>query len=74
MPDLLEPILNVLYWDVAVPRDRLTVKVRDGVVTLSGEVDEPYQKSCAEADVRRVGGVAGVKNEIAVRAEMESKH
>jgi osmotically-inducible protein OsmY len=42
--------------------------VDDGVVTLQGVVERPYQRSHAEAIVRRVAGVTTVRNEIAVRA------
>ncbi|HME85566.1 MAG TPA: BON domain-containing protein [Roseiarcus sp.] len=64
--DVLGRILNALYWDLAVPSDYLSVKVEKGWVTISGEVAYSYQKSCAEADVRRVSGVRGVSNEIQI--------
>ncbi len=59
-------VLNALYWDLAVPRDRVCATCEQGWVTLTGEVDRPYQKSSAEADVRRIRGVVGVTNEITV--------
>ena len=55
-------VLNALYWDLAVPRDRLNVDVENGWVTVSGMVDLPYQKTCAESDARSVPGVVGVTN------------
>jgi osmotically-inducible protein OsmY len=61
-------VLNALYWDLAVPPDRVSARCEKGWVTLSGEVERPYQKSCAEADVRKVRGVIGVTNEIRVGA------
>jgi osmotically-inducible protein OsmY len=57
-------VLNALHWDLALPRDRLSVDVIDGWVTVSGIVDRPYQKTCAESDVRNVPGVLGVTNRI----------
>ena len=42
-----------------------------GLVTLQGVVERAYQKSCAEAIVRRVPGVIGVRNQIAVDAAQE---
>jgi osmotically-inducible protein OsmY len=62
--DVRMRILNALHWDFAVPRNRLKVDVEDGRVTLSGMVDLPYQRSCAEFDVRNVPGVVGVVNQI----------
>ena len=67
MTDIRAEVANALHWDLAVPRYRVTADVDHGVVTLHGVVDRAYQKSCAEAIVRRVQGVIGVKNKIAVR-------
>jgi BON domain len=66
MVEFQERVLNELYFECAIPRDRLTVRFQNRHVTLSGEVEWPYQKSCAEAAVRRVPGVTGIANEIAV--------
>lgn len=62
--DVKVRVLNALHWDLAVPRNRLNVEVEGGRVTLSGVVDLPYQRSCAEFDVRNVPGVVGVVNQI----------
>jgi osmotically-inducible protein OsmY len=55
-------VLNALYWDLAVPRDRLNVDIANGWVTVSGMVDLAYQRACAESDARSVPGVVGVTN------------
>jgi osmotically-inducible protein OsmY len=60
-------VMNALHWDLAVPRDRLQVKVESRWVTLSGQVERQYSKTCAEADARSVAGVAGVTNSILVK-------
>jgi osmotically-inducible protein OsmY len=57
-------VLNALHWDLAVPRNRVSVEVSDGWVTMSGSVDLAYQRSCAEADAKNVPGVVGVINQI----------
>ncbi|HKN27225.1 MAG TPA: BON domain-containing protein [Roseiarcus sp.] len=62
--DVLMRVLNAIHWDLAVPRYRLKVEVADGWVTMSGQVDLPYQRSCAESDARNVPGVIGVINHI----------
>ncbi len=71
MADVHAEVANALYWALAVPRHRVTADVDHGLVTLQGVVERAYQKSCAEAVVRRVPGVTGVRNEIAVRAAWE---
>jgi osmotically-inducible protein OsmY len=72
-------VLNALHWDFAVPRNRLRVEVENGRVTLSGIVDLPYQRTCAEFDVRNVPGVVGVVNQIRLassetKSPSESRH
>ncbi len=62
--DVRTRVLNALHWDLAVPRDRLKIDVDDGWVTMSGMVDLPYQRACAEFDARKVPGVVGVTNQI----------
>ncbi len=67
MLDIRAEVANALYWDVAIPRHWVTAEVDGSRVTLQGAVEWAYQRSLAEADVRRVPGVTSVKNEIAVR-------
>lgn len=70
--DIHTEVANAIHWDFAIPRHRVFAKVEGGVVTLQGQVERPYQKVCAEADVRRVPGVIAVRNEIAVRQPSEA--
>jgi osmotically-inducible protein OsmY len=72
MADIEAELANALYWDFAIPRHRVTAEVDHGLVILRGVVERAYQKSCAEATVRRVSGVISVRNEIAVSASQES--
>ncbi len=64
--DILARVLNSLYRDIDITSKYLRVTVERGEVTISGEVARSYQKGCAEAVVRGVAGVKGVKNEIEV--------
>lgn len=66
--DVRMRVLNALHWDLAVPRHRVKVEVDNGWVTMSGQVDLPYQRSCAEFDARNVPGVVGVINRIGLAA------
>jgi BON domain len=71
--DMRVRVLNALYCDLAVPRDRLIVNIENGWVTVSGMVDLPYQKTCAEADARGVPGVIGVTNLIRLADTQQTK-
>jgi osmotically-inducible protein OsmY len=69
--DIGAEVANALYWNLAIPPHRVTAEVNDGLVTLRGDVERDYQKSFAEATVRRVLSVIGVRNEIAIRSAAE---
>jgi osmotically-inducible protein OsmY len=71
--DVRVRVLNALYWDLAVPRHRLNVDVENGWVTVSGMVDLPYQRTCAESDARSVPGVVGVTNLIRLADDQRTK-
>jgi osmotically-inducible protein OsmY len=46
--------------------------VQDGWITLSGNVNWYYEKISAEDDVRKLSGVRGVTNKIAIRPPVDS--
>ena len=70
--DIAGAALNVLRWDVAVPDERIKVMVREGWVTLDGEVEWEYQRGHAENDVRNLVGVRGVTSKIVVKSHVKS--
>lgn len=67
---IAERAANIIGWDVAVPKDRVKVKVAKGHVTLTGDVDWEYQRQSAELGVKRLLGVRGVSNEIRLKAHV----
>jgi osmotically-inducible protein OsmY len=69
--DVARQALNVLAWDLSVPKDAVKVTVAKGWMTLSGNVDWYYQKSAAEQDVRKLYGVMGVTNQIMIKPSVQ---
>ena len=70
--DIAKRALQVLSWDIVVPRDTVKVKVEKGWVTLTGNVDWYYRKENAEADVRKLHGVTGVTDMIAIKPAVQA--
>jgi osmotically-inducible protein OsmY len=70
--EIATAIVDRLAWDVSVPRDAVKVGVEAGWVTLTGEVGWHYQREAAEQDVRRLHGVVGVSNQVALRPRVNS--
>ena len=69
---IAEHALQRLASDAAVPKDRITLKVEDGWVTLHGEVAWNYQKMAAEHDVLNIIGVRGLTNKISIKPRIQS--
>jgi osmotically-inducible protein OsmY len=66
-PDIAASAVRALQSDAMVPADKIQVTVSKGWVTLRGEVPWQFQKEDAERVVRRLVGVSGVTNLIAVK-------
>jgi osmotically-inducible protein OsmY len=60
--------LQALIWDTEVPSDLVDVKVEDGWITLTGDVDYQFQSDAAYDDVASLYGIYGVTNEITVNS------
>jgi osmotically-inducible protein OsmY len=72
--DIAAAAVHRLAWNAAVPPDAVTVTVEDGWITLAGEVEWHFQREAAEQDVRRLLGVVGVSNEIAIKPSAAASH
>lgn len=70
--EIAAAVVNRMSWDVSVPKDAVKVKVEKGFVTLTGTVDQYYQKDAAAWDVRPLLGVTGVANQITVKPRVDS--
>ena len=68
--DVARSATNVLNWNFLVPNDRVKVRVQDGLITLTGDVDWYYQKEHAENAVRHLIGVVGVSNSITIKPKV----
>ncbi|RXF73206.1 BON domain-containing protein [Hansschlegelia zhihuaiae] len=63
--EIAKRAIKVLDWNTMVPA-AVKVKVERGWITLSGTVDWQYQREAAESSVRKLDGVVGVSNTIAL--------
>jgi osmotically-inducible protein OsmY len=70
--ELAVAVVDALRWNAAVPPDRITVVVRDGTVTLSGNVDWRYQREAACRAVRQLIGVKRLVDAVAVTSPPRS--
>jgi osmotically-inducible protein OsmY len=66
--EIAESVMTALRLNISVPAADIKVIVREGWVTLSGQVALWYQKEAAATTVRNIQGVKGIANEISVKA------
>lgn len=69
--EIAQRALNILAWNVVVPRDSVRVKVSDGWVTLSGSVRWNFQREAAANEIWKLSGVKGVTNSIQLKSMVQ---
>jgi osmotically-inducible protein OsmY len=70
--DIAAAAIDRLAWNVSVPKDSVMVKVENGWVTLTGQVDWWYQKDAVERDIRPLAGVVGVSNQTTIKPRVDT--
>lgn len=69
--DIAAAALSVLKWDTSIPQECVKVIVRNGWVTLEGQIDWAYQKETAERVVRNLIGIRGMTSLITVKSRVK---
>ena len=70
--DIAKRIADILDWYSLVPRDKISVTVESGVVSLRGDVEWHYQKDLAFKDASKISGVVRVDNLINVKPSVST--
>lgn len=65
--DLAQRIATLFTWNSQIPGDDVKAEVRDGIVTLTGDVDWQYQKEYIEHQVEGIDGIRLLINTINIR-------
>lgn len=71
--DIAKAVLETLKWNVSVPNEQIKIAVKDGRVTLSGDVNWWYQRKSAEDCILNLIGVIDVNNHIHVKPQIEAE-
>jgi osmotically-inducible protein OsmY len=70
-PDIARDAVAALKSQLPISSEKIKVIVKNGWVTLEGEVEWQYQRQTAEIAVRRIKGVKGVSNTILLKPHAE---
>ncbi len=71
-PEIARDVVHALDVNVTLPKHQITVTVKDGFVTLDGNVEWNYQRAEANSSAHRIRGVRGVDNRIQVKPAVSS--
>ena len=71
--EIAQAAASALRWSSLVLDERVKIKIEDGWVTLTGEVDWVYQLASAEQSIRPLVGVRGLTSRIHIKARASSK-
>jgi osmotically-inducible protein OsmY len=62
-------LIIIFRWNWNTLNDTIKVKVINGWVTLSGEIEWNYQKEAAKVIIINLIGVKGVRNAISIKSQ-----
>ena len=69
-PEIARAAVHELESHISIPNDKIKVTVKNGRVTLEGNVDWQYQKILAGSAVKKLRGVIGITNNIEVKPQI----
>src|SRR6195256_2415116 len=61
-PEIARDAVAALKSQLPISSEKIKIVVKNGLITLDGQVEWQYQRSTAETAVRRIKGVKGVSN------------
>src|SRR5690242_1751935 len=70
-PEIARDAVSAIKSQLPISSEHIKVVVKNGWVTLEGQVEWQYQKNTAENAVRRIKGVKGVSNPIVLKPSAE---
>jgi osmotically-inducible protein OsmY len=70
-PDIARDAVSAIKTQLPVSSEHIKVIVKNGWVTLEGQVEWQYQRSIAESAVKGLKGVKGVSNLVRLRPKAE---
>jgi osmotically-inducible protein OsmY len=70
--EVAKQVVDILGSDSVIPNRSIRVLVRNGWVTLTGDVDCYIQKQSAGNDIRKLSGVHGIINNIDIKPHVHA--
>jgi len=71
--DIARSVQHIFEWMTYIPEDGIKVMVENGWITLTGDVEQDYQKRAIESCVSNLIGVTGVSNQIMIQPKVSGQ-
>ena len=71
--EIAKAIVDAYEWNSSIPEDEIQIKVENGWVFLTGEVQWEYQKNAAKKAIEGLVGVRGINNSITLKNSIKPK-
>lgn len=71
--EIAKAIVDAYEWNSSIPEDEIQIKVENGWVFLTGEVQWEYQKNAAKKAIEGLVGVRGINNSITLKNTIKPK-
>ncbi len=65
-------VVNTLRWNTSIPDEQIKIRVTNGWVYLSGEVNWNFQKDAVINAIRGLKGIKGLNNEITIKPRVQT--
>ncbi len=70
---IAQRISNLLEWNIIVPDADVKAEVRNGFVTLTGEVEWNFERETIKNQIAHLAGVRGIDNRIQLKSRVSEK-
>ncbi|MCR8667573.1 BON domain-containing protein [Aestuariibaculum sp. M13] len=69
--EIAKVVVDAIKWNSSLPEDKISIKVENAWVYLSGEVEWSFQKTAAKVAVENLHGVKGVVDNLKIKQRVE---
>lgn len=70
---IAERISNLLEWNIMAPNAAVQAEVRNGFVSLTGDVDWNFERETIKNQISHLAGVRGIDNRIELKSRVSEK-
>ncbi len=70
--EIANAVIDAFIWNSAIPEEKISIKVDDGYIYLTGEVEWAYQKEAVKRVIQNLIGIKDIVDSITVKEIAET--